>query len=87
MPNMKNAMKAVRVINKRQVENNEYSAAMKNAIKKVDKAILSNDKDKAENALKVAVKKIDKASAKGIAKPNTAARNKSRLTKKVKEMN
>jgi small subunit ribosomal protein S20 len=87
MPNMKNAKKAVKVINKRQVANNEYTAGMKNAIKKVDKAVISLDKEKALDALKVAVKKIDKAASKGVAKKNNAARNKARLTKKVKEMN
>ena len=87
MPNMKNAKKAVKVIAKRESKNNEYTASMKTAIKKVDKAVLANDKVKAGEALTVAVKKIDKAAAKGVANKNFVARNKSRLTKKVKEMN
>lgn len=87
MPNMKNAKKAVKVINRREISNNEFAASMKNAIKKVDKAVLGNEKDKAKSALTVAIKKIDKAAAKGTTKPNSAARNKARLTKKVNEMN
>lgn len=87
MPNMKNAKKAVKVINRREKENNEYVTSMKNAIKKVEKALLSNDKEKATDSLKTAVKKIDKALSKGVAKKNNAARNKARLSKKVKEMN
>jgi small subunit ribosomal protein S20 len=87
MPNMKNAKKAVKVIAKRQVNNNEYTAGMKNAIKKVEKAVLANDKSKADVALSAAIKHIDKAGAKGVATKNFVARNKSRLTKKVKGMN
>ena len=41
---------------------------------------------KANDKLKVAIKAIDKASQKGVTAKNTAARNKSRLTKKVNEM-
>ena len=87
MANMKNAIKAIKVIAKRKEENNAFSASMKSAIKSVEKAVGASDKDKANDALKVAVKRIDKAAAKGVASKNFVARNKSRLTKKVKEMN
>lgn len=86
MPNMKNAKKAVLTTAKRKVSNNEYKASMRTAIKNVEKAVLSKDKEKANEALKVAIKRIDKAAAKGVAQKNFVARNKSRLTKKVNEM-
>ena len=86
MPNMKNAKKKVKVIAKKQESNNNYEAQMKNAIKKVEKAVDSKDKDKAKTELAVAVKRIDKAAKKGVATKNYVARNKSRLTKKVNEM-
>ena len=86
MPNMKNAKKAVKVIEKRNVSNNDYKASMRTAIKNVEKAIASKDKAKAEEDLKVAIKRIDKAAAKGITTKNFVARNKSRLTKKVNSM-
>ena len=86
MPNLKNAKKKVLVIKKKEKENNKFAATMKNSIKKVERAIASKDKDKAADALKVATKAIDKASSKGATKKNTAARNKSRLTKKVNAM-
>lgn len=86
MPNMKNAKKAVKVIGKRNVSNNEYKASMRTAIKNVEKAVIAKDIEKAESALKIAIKKIDKATAKGVSAKNTSARNKSRLTKKVNEM-
>lgn len=86
MPNMKNAKKAVKVISKRETSNNEYAASMKSAIKKVEKAVNAKDKTAAGEALKVAIKKIDKATSKGAVAKNTSARNKSRITKKVNEM-
>ena len=86
MPNMKNAKKAVRVNAKRTVDNNNYEASMKTAIKNVEKAVSNKDKEKAVASLKVAVKRIDKAVASGVTTKNASARNKSRLTKKVNNM-
>ena len=86
MPNMKNAKKAVKTTLKRKTSNNDFKASMRTAIKNVEKAVLSKDKEKANEALKVAIKRIDKAATKGVAQKNFVARNKSRLTKKVNEM-
>ena len=86
MPNMKNAKKKVKVIAKKSESNNNYEAQMKNAMKKVEKAVANKDKEKAKAELAVAVKRIDKAAKKGVATKNYVARNKSRLTKKVNEM-
>jgi small subunit ribosomal protein S20 len=86
MPNMKNAKKKVKVIAKKSESNNNYEAQMKNAMKKVEKAVANKDKEKAKTELAVAVKRIDKAAKKGVATKNYVARNKSRLTKKVNEM-
>ena len=86
MPNMKNAKKMVKVNKKRTVENNNYEATMKTAMKKVKKAVAANDKDQAATNLKTAIKTIDKAAAKGVVSKNYVARNKLRLTNKVNEM-
>lgn len=86
MANMKNAKKKIKVIAKQNEHNNNYSASMKTACKNVEKAVLANDKDKATNNLKCAIKKIDKAKSAGVITENKAARNKSRLTKKVNAM-
>ena len=86
MANMKNAKKKIKVIAKETKRNNEYSASMKTAVKNVEKAVVAKDKDKAADNLKVAIKKIDKAKSAGVITDNKAARNKSRLTKKVNAM-
>ena len=86
MPNMKNAKKAVRQNPKKNELNNNFKASMRTAMKNVEKAVESNDKEKASANLKVAIKRIDKAASKGIVEKNFVARNKSRLTKKVNAM-
>ena len=86
MPNLKNAKKRVLVNEKKEVVNNEFSASMKTAIKNVEKAVASKDKEKATDKLKVAIKAIDKAAKNGVTSKNTCARNKSRLSKKVNSM-
>ncbi len=83
MPNLKSAIKKVKVNATKKESNNEYKARMRTAIKKVEKAITENNKDKAKEVLEEALKRIDKAVKKGVIHSNKGARNKSRLTKKV----
>ena len=86
MANMKNAKKKIKVIAKQTVTNNNYTASMKTTCKNVEKAVNAKDKTKANENLKIAIKRIDKAAQAGTIKKNNAARNKSRLTKKVNAM-
>ncbi len=86
MANMKNAEKRILVNAKKNVRNNNYTASMKTAVKNVEKAVLAKEKDKAEEALKIAIKRIDKAAGANVVAKNKCAREKSRLTKKVNQM-
>lgn len=87
MPNMKNAKKAVKTSEKRKINNNNtYKASVKTAMKNTERAILAKDKEKAKESLVVAIKRLDKALAAGVVKSNYVARNKSRLTIKVNNM-
>jgi len=86
MPNIKSSKKAVKVIAKKTDNNHELKARVKNSIKNTDKAISANDVEKATTLLKDTQKNIDKAVSKGLMKKNTAARQKSRLSQKVKNM-
>ena len=83
MPNMKNAKKKVKVINRQNTENNTFKASMRTAIKNVEKAVASKDKTKAEDTLKIAIKRIDKAASKGLIHANKASRDKARLAAKL----
>ena len=87
MPNLKSSKKSVKQDIKTTEANNVYAAKVKNSIKKVEKAIASNDKELATKELSNVISNIDKACSKGIIKKNTCNREKARLNEKVKEMN
>jgi len=81
MPNRKASIKDLRKSAKRQEFNKKISDNLKQLLKKSIKAIEAKDA-KAKELLAAALKAIDKAAQKGILKPNTRNRKKSRLTKK-----
>ncbi len=83
MPNIKSAIKRVKVIDKKTLQNNMVKSAYKTAVKTFEAAVAEGDKSKAEEAFKVAVKKVDQACTKGVIKANTASRKKSNLSKKL----
>ena len=87
MPNIKSSKKSVRTDKIKTSSNTSYLSRVKNGMKKLDKAIKENDKDKAEEILKTTLSNIDKCASKGLMKQNTSDRQKARLNKKVKEMN
>ncbi len=86
MPNIKSSKKAVKVIAKKTENNHELKARVKNLIKNCDLAIKANDKDKATGLFNDMQTTIDHAVSKGLIKSNTAARQKSRLSNKLKGM-
>ena len=86
MPNIKSSKKSVKTDAKTTVQNNMYTAKVKNSIKKCEKAIKEGNKEVADKTLKAVISNIDKACSKGLIKKNTCDRQKARLNKKVKEM-
>ena len=86
MPNIKSSIKAVKVIEKKKTINHDYLAKVKNYIKKCEKAIIAGDKELANQLFKNVQKNIDNAVSKGVIKKNTAARQKSRLSAKIKAL-
>lgn len=86
MANIKSSKKAIKQIAKRTDNNHELKATVKNNIKNCEKAISSGDKAKAKELVNTVQKNIDRATSKGLIKKNTADRQKSRLSKKVKNM-
>ena len=87
MPNIKGAIKRVRGNGRKRVINTYVNSSMSTAIKKFEKAVKDNDKETASNFLNVALQRIDKAVNSKLAHKNKAARLKSRLTKKLNNMN
>ena len=86
MPNIKSSKKAVKVIAKKTDNNHEIKMRVHNLIKNSEKAIASDNKEEALKNIKEFQKYTDKAVSKGLIKKNTASREKSRLTQKVKNM-
>lgn len=82
MPNIKSAMKRVKVNKTKAAANKSRRSNLKTVLKKADAACANNAADKAE-AIKVAIKRVDQAAAKGLMHKNCAARKKSQLMKKL----
>lgn len=86
MANIKSSKKAIKVIAKKTDNNHELKMRVHNLIKNCEKEIAANNKENADKLLKDFQKYMDKAVSKGLVKKNTADREKSRLTQKIKNM-
>ncbi|AEH53812.1 30S ribosomal protein S20 [Heyndrickxia coagulans] len=82
MPNIKSAIKRVKVNEKNYAQNRAAKSAMRTAVKKFEAAVENNDEN-AKELLVDAVKRLDKAASKGLIHKNAASRQKSRLMKKL----
>lgn len=83
MPNIKSAIKRVKVSEKRRLRNASHKSALRTAVKAFETAAAGDNVDNAKAALIAASKKLDKAATKGLIHKNAAARKKSRLAKKL----
>lgn len=86
MPNIKSAKKRVLVNEKKNLENKMIRTSVKTAIKKITKAIETNQIEEAERLLPETFSVLDKAVAKGILHKNNAANKKSSLAKLVNDV-
>lgn len=77
------AKKAYRQSLRRRVFNIRRTRAMKNAVSNFRSALTSGREADAASSIPALYKSIDKAVKRGVIKKNTAARMKSRLTKKL----
>ena len=84
MANHKSAKKRIRRNQKVELINKVRKSRVRTFIKKVENAILANDKNAANEALKIAQPEMQKAVNKNTFKQNTVSRKISRLSKKIK---
>ena len=84
MPITKGAKKAIRSGARKRVYNIRRKNALQDVVKQVKRQITAGKATEAAGLLPAAYKAIDKAAKRGIIKPNTAARKKSRLAAAVK---
>ena len=83
MANIKSQKKRILTNEKARLRNNAVKSELKTAIRAVNTAVESTDKDAATAALVAAGRKLDKAVSKGVLHKNTASRKFARLTKAV----
>ncbi len=82
MPNIKSAMKRVKVSEKKNLRNRIVKTKVKSAIKKFDAELVA-DPANAAAQYSVTTSAIDKAAAKGIINKKTANRKKARMAKQM----
>jgi len=80
VPNIKSAVKRVRITERRALRNISLKSALRTTIKKFELAVTQSDLEQARVVLQIATRALDKAATKGIIHKNTASRKKSRLT-------
>ena len=83
MANIKSQKKRILTNEKARLRNNAVKSELKTAIRAVNTAVESTDKDAAAVALVAASRKLDKAVSKGVLHKNNAANRKSAISKKV----
>jgi len=86
LPATKSAQKEVRVTERRRLRNKSIRSRCKTNVTKAERLIFSGELESAQKAVVAAIGSLDKAAEKGIIHPNNAARRKSRLMKKLNEL-
>ena len=80
MPNIKSAIKRVKVNEKKNLRNRMVKSATKTSLKKFD-ATLKADPAAAKEMLSTAFSSVDRAASKGVIHKNAANRKKARLAR------
>ena len=86
MPVTRSAKKRVRQNEKRRLRNASFRSKLRTHEKKLLRAIGDERKEDSQSLLRTAASLYDRGVKKGIYKPNTAARQKSRLARKVNNL-
>ena len=86
MPTSLSARKRVRQNAKRRTRNRIVKSAVRTQIRKLVAALDGGDAEAARNEFRAAARALDKAVGKGTLHRNTAARQKSRLAARLKQL-
>lgn len=84
MANIKSALKRIKVIEFKTRRNKMIVSSLKTSIRKFEDSLKAGNIDEAKALYKKSASLLDRAAAKGTLHKNTAARKKSRLSKKLK---
>jgi small subunit ribosomal protein S20 len=83
LANHKSALKRAKQSELRRIRNRARKTRMKNVVKDVEQTLAGSTPELAVESLKLAISVIDKTASKGVIHKNNAARQISRLTRKV----
>ncbi len=83
MPRTKTAERAARAAETRRRQNRSFKSSTKTSIDRANESIQSKDLEKSRLAVKHAISRLDKAVKVKIIHPNTAARRKSQLMRRL----
>jgi small subunit ribosomal protein S20 len=86
MANTSSARKAARKIARRTEVNKARRSRMRSALRKVEEAIATGDRGKAQDAMKQAEPALMRAARQGQVHKNTASRKVSRLTRQISKL-
>jgi small subunit ribosomal protein S20 len=88
VPNIKSAIKRTRVSERRHLRNRSVKSAVRTFVKAAEKSFktASATEEATAEAVARALKELDSAASKGILHKNNAARRKSRLMKKLNQL-
>lgn len=86
MPATKSAKKRLGVNKKKKIYNIKYKNKVRASLKECKQAIASNQLDEAKAALSVSIVTLDRAASKGVMHKKRASRKKSRLARKVNQL-
>lgn len=85
MPNIKSAMKRVKVNEKKNLRNRMIKSAMRTCVKKFDTAVAAGQAD--AQLLSATSSAVDRAVSKGVMSKNAANRKKARMAKAMNKAN
>ena len=86
MANIKSAIKRLRSAERRRLRNRVHTGRARTAVKKARRLIDAGRLEEAREAVRVAASALDKAAEKGIIHKNNAARRKSRLMRRLSQI-
>jgi small subunit ribosomal protein S20 len=86
MANIASAQKRIRQTLKRTMRNKARKSRVHGAIRKVEEAVVSGNKDAAQAAFRAAQPELQRAVGKGVLKANAVSRKISRLSARVKAL-
>jgi len=86
LANIKSALKRIKITKFKTRRNKIIVSSLRTSIRRFEDSIKAGNMDEAKELYKKVTSVIDKAVAKGTLHKNTAARKKSRLSKKIKSV-